>query len=175
MRIFIIGMMGAGKSFLGNQLASLLAIPFYDLDEWIIEKEQQSIKDIFDTKGEPIFRLIEKKHIHTFDYIPSFILATGGGTPCYGNLIEWMNQKGITIWVQTDEEIIFQRLLKEQTHRPAIQCLSQDKLRYFIHEKNTERMPVYQQADICFSTQTNIEQLITSIQATDRKKILSST
>src|SRR4029078_10045406 len=99
MKIFLLGFMGSGKSYWGRQLSQKLLIPYFDLDEQIVNNEGASINEIFDKKGEEYFRLLEKDTLHIItESRESMIMACGGGTPCFFNNIEYMKQAGTTVW-----------------------------------------------------------------------------
>ena len=76
----------------------------------------------------------------------SFVLATGGGTPCFHENMQWMNKHGVTIWIDEPIEVLAERLIKEKDHRPLIKSLSDDELHNFLSKKLTERTPFYSQA-----------------------------
>jgi len=75
-------------------------------------------------------------------------MACGGGAPCYYNNIDYMNQSGTTIWINTSIEMLFQRLIKEKETRPLIKNLSNEQLKGFIIKKFSDRKIYYEQADI---------------------------
>ena len=82
--IFLIGLAGSGKTTLGKQVAHQLGYKFIDLDQRIVEKEGASIPEIFERQGVGQFRLIEREVLHDIVAIEdSYVMATGGGTPCY--------------------------------------------------------------------------------------------
>ncbi len=88
--------MGSGKTYWAKQLAKQLTIPFFDLDEVIIETENKSITEIFAQCGEEAFRLKEKDALESLiDQNGSMVLSCGGGTPCFFNNIETMKKYGI--------------------------------------------------------------------------------
>lgn len=149
MKIFLIGFMGSGKSYWGCQLSKKLNIPFFDLDEQIVSHAGKSITEIFVQDGEESFRLMEKDILHIItESHESFIMACGGGTPCYYNNIEFMNNEGISVWLDTPLEILHQRLLKEKDKRPLIKDLSDAQLRAFIIRKFADRRIYYEQASL---------------------------
>src|SRR5690242_5786179 len=119
MRIFLIGYMGSGKTHWGKQVAERLQLPFYDLDEVIIQSEQKSVNDIFETSGEEYFRVKEKDTLEKLvEENESMVLSTGGGTPCFFNNIEFMKKYGTVVWLNTHVDILLNRLIKERMHRP---------------------------------------------------------
>ncbi len=149
MRIFLIGFMGSGKTHWGRQLSQKLSIPFFDLDEQVVNSEGHSINEIFEIFGEEYFRLKEKGTLHIIsESHSSFVMACGGGTPCYFNNIEYMNQSGTTVWINTPVQILFKRLLKEKNHRPLLRGLTDQQLMSFITKKLGDRKIYYEQATI---------------------------
>lgn len=149
MKIFFIGFMGSGKTHWGKQISEKLKLPFFDLDEQIVSDKGKSIADIFAEEGEENFRLIEKDILHIItESHDSFVMACGGGTPCYFSNIEYMNQAGTTIWINTPIDILFDRLIKEKQHRPLIRNISDDQLKSFIIKKFADRKIYFEQANI---------------------------
>ena len=149
MKIFLIGFMGSGKTHWGRLLSEKLGIRFFDLDEQVTEHAGKSISEIFATEGEEQFRLQEKEVLHIItESHDSFVMACGGGSPCYFNNIDYMNQAGTTVWINTASNILFQRLMAEKEKRPLIRDLSNDQLKAFIHKKFADRKIYYEQADV---------------------------
>lgn len=145
-RIFLIGMMGTGKTFWGNRIAAYYNIPAYDLDALIEEQEGKTISEIFATEGELYFRKKEAEILRKLKDKKQFVIATGGGSPCFHNNMEWMNETGTTIWVDEPVAVLSKRLLKEKSHRPLIQQLNEDTLEEFLFKKLEERKPFYSKA-----------------------------
>ena len=86
MKISLIGFMGCGKTTVGRLLSKRLGIPFFDLDELVVEREGMSIPEIFKKKGERVFRKLESQVLKELLLKNiSFVLSTGGGTPTYLN------------------------------------------------------------------------------------------
>lgn len=149
MKIYLNGFMGTGKTHWGRLISQRLAIPFFDLDEQIVNAEGKSINDIFKEEGEEVFRMKEKEILHLItESHDSFIMACGGGSPCYFNNIEFMNERGTTVWVNTPQATLFSRLVREREHRPLVRELSDDQLRAFIQKKFSDRKIYYQQCRI---------------------------
>lgn len=141
--------MGSGKTYWGRQLSEKLGIPFFDLDEQVVNSENLSINEIFERYGEEYFRLKEKGTLHIItESHSSFVMACGGGSPCYFNNIEYMNQSGTTVWINTPIQMLFKRLLQEKEHRPLLRGLTDDQLMGFIMKKFADRKIYYDQADI---------------------------
>jgi len=149
MKIFLLGFMGSGKSYWGRQLSQKLQMPFFDLDEQIVNSEGTSINDIFDKKGEEYFRLLEKDTLHIItESRESMIMACGGGTPCFFNNIEYMNQEGTTVWLDVPMKVLYERLIKERARRPLLKNLSDDQVWSFILKKFADRKIYYEQSEI---------------------------
>lgn len=147
MKIFLIGFMGCGKTHWGKQLSRKLEIPFFDLDEQIVSSEGRSINDIFEKEGEEYFRLKEKEVLYILsESHEDFVMACGGGTPCFYNNIDYMNRTGVSVWINSSVDSLFERLIKEKQGRPLIRDLSDEQLRSYIIKKYADRRIYYQQA-----------------------------
>ena len=145
-KIFLIGMMGSGKSYWAERLKKRLKIPAYDLDALIEIMEEKTVAEIFEEDGEEYFRKAEAKMLRLFAEKKRFILSCGGGTPCYHDNMKWMNNNGITIWIDEPAETLAERLSKEKLHRPLIKDLDEIGLKEFLTKKLEERFPFYSQA-----------------------------
>lgn len=149
MKIYLIGFMGAGKTHWGRQLSQKLGLPFFDTDEQIVNSEGKSINELFEFYGEEYFRLKEKGILHVItETHSSFVMACGGGSPCYFNNIDYMNQSGTTVWLNTPLNILFQRLLTEKDKRPLLKDLSEGQLKSYIIKKFADRKIYYEQAEV---------------------------
>lgn len=134
-KIFLIGLPGSGKTTMGLELGLHLTFPFIDLDQEIERATKQSIKDIFSEKGEAHFRQLEKEQLQkVIESIPSFVMATGGGTPCFFNNMESMNLQGETVFINTSIETIKGRLDRDTT-RPLMSNNSLEHL-LFVREEH---------------------------------------
>lgn len=147
-KIFLIGMMGSGKSYWTKFLSKKLKIGGYDLDFLIESNEEKTIAEIFSEDGEDYFRKQESKILKWFKEKKSFVLGTGGGTPCYYENMEWMNKNGITIFIDPPIEQLVERLIPEKSHRPLICNLTDEGLFQFLTNKRMERLSWYEQAKI---------------------------
>lgn len=148
MKIFLIGLMGSGKSYWTKILSKKLKTGGYDLDHLIESHEEKTVAEIFAEDGEAYFRKMENKLLRWFAEKKSFVLSTGGGTPCFHENMEWMNKQGLTIWIDEPIDTLTRRLLPERAHRPLIASLTDDELHRFLENKLEERRPYYSQAAI---------------------------
>lgn len=150
MRIYLVGFMGSGKSHTGRQLAQLLGYPFLDLDALIEERAGMDIPSIFAREGENGFRQREREALHSTRRLEEIIVACGGGAPCFFDNMEWMNQHGLTIYLEAPVPVLAQRLMPGREHRPLIAGLAEEDLPAFIEEKLANRDPIYRQSQILF-------------------------
>ncbi|WP_299121190.1 shikimate kinase [uncultured Tenacibaculum sp.] len=149
MKIVLLGYMASGKSTIGRLYAKKMGISFIDLDDYIEEKEQKSISEIFETKGEIYFR--KQEHFYLKELLAldaSFILALGGGTPCYaGNMDLLLADTNVkTVYMQTSINTIVERLKNERNKRPLVARLSEEELPEYIAKHLFERSYFYNKA-----------------------------
>ena len=136
--IVLVGMMGAGKSSIGRRLASRLGIPFVDADTEIVSAAGMTIPEIFEKHGEPYFRAGEARVIaRLLDNGPQ-VLATGGGSVMDPQTRALISQKGISIWLKADIDVLLKRT-KRRNDRPLVEK---------IKDLLPVREPIYAQADI---------------------------
>lgn len=163
MRIFLTGFMGSGKSYLGKLLATRLGFGFVDLDDLIEARMGMPIFQIFEQLGEPAFRKAEAECLRSLAVRGQIVVATGGGTPCFFENLNWMNENGVTIYLATSPLVLAQRLLSEKAKRPLLAHLQDNALKNFIEGKLTERREFYErchlQFDVPAAGDAGIEQL----------------
>ena len=146
MKIFLIGFMGCGKSTLGRKLATRLGYTLVDLDHQIEKMTSGTVANYFSTYGEDAFRKLESETLKSFDYPKNCVIATGGGTPCYFDNMEWMNANGLTIYIEMSPVALAKRLEQGIAKRPLLSNLSEEGIVHFIENKLEERNPFYKQA-----------------------------
>lgn len=151
-KIFLIGFMGSGKTSVGKQLAELLNFEFIDLDEVIEKSEGKTISQIFQGESEEFFRKKESVYLRSLSAKENTVVAAGGGTPCFHDNMQWMIANGATVYLQTDPEILFERLKSEITHRPLLKGNSEEDLKNFIASKLKERESFYRSAKFIIET-----------------------
>jgi shikimate kinase len=136
--IVLVGMMGAGKSSIGRRLAGRLGIPFIDADTEIEGAAGMTIPEIFEKHGEHYFRAGEARVIaRLLDNGPQ-VLATGGGSIMDPQTRALIGQKGISIWLKADIDVLLKRT-KRRNDRPLVEK---------IKDLLPVREPIYAQADI---------------------------
>jgi len=147
--IVLIGYMGAGKTTVGKALAAKANLGFYDLDWYIEDRYHTRISTIFQQKGEDGFRRLEQLMLHEVTYFEDCIIATGGGTPCFFNNMEFMNQNATTIYLKASPSTIIQHLKLSHTVRPLLQNKQGDELLGYIQNQLAERSGFYNMAHHC--------------------------
>lgn len=153
--------MGAGKSTLGKKLAKAIGYQFVDSDKEISNQQGVTISVLFDTKGEAYFRQLEKEFIEQLDSNENYVVATGGGLPIYNDLMNTLNEKGITLYLRVKPSTLLLRLKEGQKKRPLIANLNEEQLHAFISEKLLERESTYIKAQLIVDEPNQkIEQLI---------------
>jgi shikimate kinase len=145
-RIFLIGFMGSGKTTLGRKLARQLHYAFVDMDALIEETAGQSVPEIFKEHGEKVFRKWERDILLELGSGSKLIVATGGGAPCHGDMMNLMNASGCTVYIKMSPTALHHRLLRSKTERPLIKGKSHAELLEFIGELLEKRSPYYEQA-----------------------------
>jgi shikimate kinase len=148
MKIVLMGYMASGKSAVGKLLAQELKIQFIDLDDFIEEKESLTIAEIFELKGEIYFRKKEGEYLQElFNLNKEVIISLGGGTPCYGNNIEIIENNSISFYLKASIQTIYERLTGETAKRPIVASIGNDNLKEFIAKHLFERDIFYNRAN----------------------------
>jgi len=143
--IVLVGMMGVGKSSVGRRLAARLAIPFVDADSEIEKAAGMSIPDIFARHGEADFRSGEARVIARLLESGPQVLATGGGAFMNPQTRKAIRDKGISVWLKADFDVLLRRIGKRRNDRPLLQTADPERtLRTLL----AEREPVYAEADL---------------------------
>lgn len=147
MKYFLVGYMACGKTRLGRVMAEELGIRFIDLDAYIIEREHRTIQEIFTAEEEAGFRKLETCYLQEVcELYEDFVLSTGGGTPCFNHNMEYMNEQGQTIFLNTDIDTLVERLIRGKHKRPIVSKLNDEEIRDFVCRHLQERLPYYRQA-----------------------------
>lgn len=145
-RVILIGYMGAGKTTVGKELAKSLGVTFYDLDWYIESRMRKSVKQIFDEGGEEKFRRIEHNMLHEVAEFENVVISCGGGTPCFYDNMEYLNQQGETVYLQSQPEVLMQHLKMGKGVRPLLLNKTQEEIKEFITAQLKEREQFYLKA-----------------------------
>ena len=151
--IFLIGYMGCGKSTMGYAISELTGVPFIDLDNYIERRFHLSVKEIFAQRGEDGFRDVERRMLQEVADFEDVIVACGGGTPCFFDNMEYMNEHGTTVFLNTPIPRLHSRLMRGRHKRPLIADKNAEELMAFIESALASRMEHYKKAQIEFSSE----------------------
>ena len=144
--IILIGYMGSGKTTVGRQLALALGRTFYDLDWYIEMRYHRTVAQLFAERGEEGFREIERNMLHEAAEFEDIVLSCGGGTPCFFDNMDYMNQQGQVVYLHCSPEVLHQHLLMGKTERPLLKGKSPEELISFIREQLASREHYYNKA-----------------------------
>ena len=153
LKVVLVGLPGSGKSTFGRQLALELKFPYLDLDHEIEERYQLKIPEIFSLHGEGKFREWETETlVNLLQREASFILATGGGAPCFNDNMDLINELSISVYLDVPLESISNRLrISKVQNRPMFQGLGQGEITMKLKSLFAERDFIYSQAKIKLS------------------------
>ena len=149
-RIILIGYMGAGKTTIGKALSKETGIPFYDLDWYIETRMHKTIAAIFAEKGEEEFRKIEYNMLHEVAEFENVIISCGGGTPCFFDNMDYLNQQGETVYLKASPDVLYSHLLIAKTERPLLKNKTKEEMQQYICEQLNLREPYYKKAKHIF-------------------------
>lgn len=145
-RIILIGYMGSGKTTVGKALSKETGMMFYDLDWYIESRMRKTVAQIFAEKGEEGFRKIEHNMLHEVAEFENVIISCGGGTPCFFDNIDYINQQGEVVYLKATPEVLYRHLLMGKGERPLIKNKTPEELIAFITEQVAKREEFYNKA-----------------------------
>lgn len=164
MRIYLVGYMGAGKTTAAKRLANRLGLDCYDTDHLFEEKYRISVDDFFKKYDEPLYRKLESQILRSTERLDNAVIATGGGTACFNENIDWMNQHGLTIFLKISPKTVVNRVFHSRTKRPLARDKSMEELEAFVQQNYTERMPFYEKAHRIFKGEDcDLDAIVTAI------------
>ena len=146
MIVYLIGFMGSGKARYGKRLAEEMQFNFVDTDILIEQKEKLEITEIFKTKGEDYFRKIERKSLLEAVEFNDVVISAGGGTPCFFDNMQIMNNSGLTIYIRQGANCLYHRLNRSKKFRPLVQNMTHFQLIEYLETILEKRKPFYEQA-----------------------------
>lgn len=142
-------MPGSGKSTLGAELAVVLGYHFFDLDVEIEINEGLTVPEIFKKRGAAEFRKAERNNLlEITNKKKSFLMSTGGGTPCYHDNMDFMNQNGLTVFINPNVEVILQRVVTQEGQRPLFSKMDPSELRDKVYQLYEKRYAYYSKAQV---------------------------
>jgi shikimate kinase len=143
--------MGAGKTTLGKAFARALGLTFVDLDWYLEERFHKTVRQLFTERGEEGFRELERRMLHEAAEFENVVISVGGGTPCFFDNMEYMNEVGETVFLDVDIQVLFRRLKVAKQQRPLLDGKSDEELLAFIREALDKRLPYYSKAKHTFN------------------------
>ena len=165
MKIFLIGLPGSGKTTMGKQIAAALSLPFVDLDKEIERREGRLIREIFKDKTESYFRILETNELASWcDSDKSFVMATGGGAPCFHGNMAMINKAGTSIFLDIPASEIARRIEKTNVEeRPLLAAGGQHALKDNIEALRSNRLSFYRQAMLTFGPDATAAEVVAEI------------
>ena len=145
-RIILVGYMGSGKTTVGRALSKETGMMFYDLDWYIENRMHSSVSKLFSERGEEAFRRTEYNMLHEVAEFEDVIISCGGGTPCFFDNMDYLNQQGDVVYLKATPEVLYSHLLMAKVERPLLKGKSPDELIAYIREHLKERAPYYEKA-----------------------------
>jgi len=151
--IFLCGMMGSGKSTVGRKVAGRLDVPFKDLDDMIVDKAGMPIPRIFEERGEPGFRELEREILIRESQYFKGVMALGGGSLQNQHIIDHLKIYGWLVFLDVPQSVISQRISGD-SNRPMLAAddpsenPDEDAVRTRIQRLMDERRAYYQQSEI---------------------------
>jgi shikimate kinase len=157
--IFLVGMPSSGKSTLGRKLARLLNYEFVDMDKLIVDDQGMTIPAIFSSKGEDHFREVESRILKTLLPDQSYVVATGGGVPCFFDNMDYIKANGLSIFLDIPPHILAERIENHgKDDRPLLSGLTE--LEEELTKKYEYRLPFYSRADLTIPGELSVHKLL---------------
>ena len=165
-RIILIGYMGSGKTTVGKALSKETGMMFYDLDWYIESRMRKTVSQIFAEKGEEAFRKIEYNMLHEVAEFEDVIISCGGGTPCFFDNMDYLNQQGDVVYLKATPETLYKHLLMAKIERPLLKDKTPEELIAYITEHLKERAPFYEKAHYTLDVNVldNTDKIATSVE-----------
>lgn len=148
MKIFLIGYMASGKSTAAKKLAQKLGLESVDLDKEIEKTAGMSIPEIFKAEGEKAFRKREQTELRTWLQKDNYVMACGGGTPCFFESMDEMNGEGVTVYLEMSPKAVVDRVQSSKEERPILKGLSEEKMLKKVAFQIEKRESFYQRAQM---------------------------
>lgn len=143
--------MASGKTTFGKALARRTGLQHIDLDFYIEQRFHSTVRQIFAQKGEEEFRRIEAAMLREVGEMDDVIISCGGGTPCFGDNLEYMKSRGLTVCLQASEDTIANRILQAGNKRPLMAGKSREEIIETMRNHMEARGPYYSRAHLIIS------------------------
>lgn len=156
MKIIFVGMPACGKSRMAKIISKEFNLPLFDSDDFIERKYKMSITKLFSLVGEKGFRKLEHEALKEILRKEKYVLATGGGLPCFYNNMDLINLAGETFFLNVDLKLIFKRLKKFREKRPLLSKLNDKNLFDYLENMYKLRKKYYLKAKYNFTESSKI-------------------
>lgn len=156
--------MGAGKTTAARRLAQRMGWEVVDTDALFEEKYKISVNDFFNKYDEPLYRKLESEVLKATESLDHVVVSTGGGTACFFDNMDWMNQHGLTVFLRISPQAAVDRVIHSRHKRPLVEGKSEEELTEFVNQHYASRLPFYEQARITAKSEDfDIESLMEAI------------
>jgi shikimate kinase len=166
MKLYLVGLPGSGKSSFGKELAREAKVPFIDLDQIIERETGMTVSQLFSEKGEDYFRNLEAVTLRQQSKNKEFVLACGGGTPCFHSNMKFINESGTSIFLNVPlTEIITRLNTAEQQNRPLLADTTQESLEQKLKALLEKRIGFYRTAKVILDKQISPAEVLQLIKS----------
>lgn len=158
--IFMLGMPSSGKSTLGRQLAKKIGYEFIDLDFKIEVAEGKKIGEIFNLEGEAYFRKVESEQLKKIPADSKAVIATGGGTPLFNDNFEFIQQNGISIFLDVKPEELSKRMRSSRRNNRPLLDITAETLDNDVKQIYDSRIDIYKKANVIIEGDTDADTIL---------------
>lgn len=148
MKYYLVGYMYCGKSTFGRRMAEAKGMDYLDLDRAFEARYHYTVSMFFQRFGEAAFRTLETQMLHSTADLDNVVIATGGGTPCYGDNMDFILAHGTAVYLQMPVDALVERALRSRNPRPLMHGLPEPEMRALIERQLKEREPIYLRAPL---------------------------
>lgn len=148
MKYYLVGYMYCGKSTFGRRMAEAKGMDYLDLDRAFEARYHYTVPMFFQRFGEAAFRTLETQMLHSTADLDNVVIATGGGTPCYGDNMDFILAHGTAVYLQMPVDALVERALRSRNPRPLMHGLPEPEMRALIERQLKEREPIYLRAPL---------------------------
>ena len=148
MKYYLVGYMYCGKTTFGRKLAEAKGMDYLDLDRAFEARYHYTVPMFFQRFGEAAFRTLETQMLHSTADLDNVVIATGGGTPCYGDNMDFILAHGTAVYLQMPVDALVERALRSRNPRPLMHGLPEPEMRALIERQLKEREPIYLRAPL---------------------------